>query len=87
MSQHNIACFRIYFRKNTTDFISTSSRMIWLYFLPLTQVFHINFRVFAPFISWEASSLKSDKSTSPIWMISSRVLNQPYQLENYRPRE
>jgi hypothetical protein len=78
MSQHNIACFRFsIFEKNTTDFISTSS-MIWAVFLPLDGI-SPQFSCFSPFISWDASSLKSDKSTSPIWMISSRVLNQPYQ--------
>jgi hypothetical protein len=60
MSQHNIACFRIYFRKNTTDFISTSSRMMGCIFTPDAGISH-QFSCFAPFISWDASSLKSDK--------------------------
>jgi hypothetical protein len=49
MSQHNIACFHHLFQKNTADFISTSSRMIWAVFLPLDAVFHINFHLFCPF--------------------------------------
>jgi hypothetical protein len=55
--------------------------MIGLYFLPLDAGISHQFSFFAPFISWEASSLKSDKSTSPIWIFI-LVLNQPYQLEN-----
>jgi hypothetical protein len=77
MSQHNIACFRIYFEKYNPilfDFIKNDLGCIF----PLT-VFH-HFRVF-PFHQLGCIVLKSDKYISYLDDFIP-VLNQPYQRGN-----
>jgi hypothetical protein len=79
MSQHNIACFRIYFRKIQPILFRLHQEWFGLYFFP-TQVFHLNFRVFLPLSSVGMHRLWSLIKVHLLFgWFHPRVLNQPYQ--------